>query len=98
MSEKRIHKPAACDQALELTTCAGCARLILWARDEKGDAIPLDASAPVYRVMQATTGTDEVVREVHVGRVRGLAVEMSFVTHFSTCPKAAEFTGGKRKK
>ena len=82
----RIHQPTACDQALELV------------RDEQSAAIPLDPSAPVYRVVQATTGPDQVAREVKVERVRGRVVEMAFVSHFATCPKAAQFSGGKRRK
>ena len=51
----RIHQPAACDQALELV------------RDEQSAATPLDPSAPVYRVVQATTGRAVLGRQAPEG-------------------------------
>jgi hypothetical protein len=50
--------------------------------------IPLDIRAPVYRVVtEDADGTPLIVE-------RAIA---SFVTHFATCPKASDFSGGKAK-
>lgn len=62
--------------------CRGCGRPVVWATTDAGDRIPLDPSAPVYRI-DARTG------ELVAVRARG-----EMVSHFSTCPDAARFSRG----
>jgi hypothetical protein len=56
--------------------------------DGKPGHVPLDPRAPVYAITvsdQDGTPTDAV-------RLRA-----AYVSHFATCPKASEFSGGKIK-
>jgi hypothetical protein len=72
--------------------CKGCGRRIVWARDPEGKAIPLDASAPVYIVEE--TATKNIVQRRDCRR----AGPLFLVSHFSTCHKASEFSGSRRKE
>lgn len=67
-------------------TCAGCGKLMIWGRNvATGNMIPLDASAPVYRIVQTKNdGSAEVER------VRG-----TYVSHFSTCRAVDQFKRAK---
>jgi hypothetical protein len=60
--------------------CAGCSKAILWAVNEDGARIPLDPVAPVYEV------DGQVVRRTR----------QALVSHFATCPKADQFSAGRR--
>jgi hypothetical protein len=65
----------------------GCGRAIFWGQTPEGNNIPLDPSAPVYRVVGYPEASD--------GRVE--RVRDCFVSHFKTCPKVANFSGGGKK-
>jgi len=70
--------------------CKGCGAEILWARNENGKKIPLDAKAPVYVLtIREDMGIEARCQRAEKGR--------AFVSHFSTCPKANEFSGSKKK-
>jgi len=71
---------------VKTTPCKGCGKPIVWAKDEKGTSHPLDARAPVYHF----NGGD-LDAEFTVYRLTG-----SWVSHFATCPKANEFSKGKK--
>lgn len=71
-----------------MAKCKGCGASIIWAVNENGKRVPLDAKAPIY-VLLATASLDEE-RCVRDRSPR-------YVSHFSTCPKANEFSGSKRK-
>jgi len=71
---------------LPRANCRGCGRSIVWAKGPNGN-IPLDATAPTYFV----TVEDGVVR---AEPTKERATVM--VTHFSTCPKAASFSKGRK--
>ena len=76
-----------------MVKCKGCGAEIIWAKNENDKLIPLDAKAPVYvltmREDTTMTGTARCQR-AEKGR--------AFVSHFATCPKANEFSGGKKKR
>jgi hypothetical protein len=61
--------------------CRGCGKPMIWAKTETGSTIPLDAKAPVYDVKMAD---EEAV---------AIRLEHAHVSHFATCPKAAQFAG-----
>ena len=61
----------------------GCGKPIVWAKLEGGGAVPLDPRAPVYDVTEAGA-------HVYAARNRG-----AMVSHFTTCPKASNFTRPK---
>lgn len=69
------------------TECKGCGKKIIYARIVKQDGtpgiIPLDSSAPCYKLRMDDTGAMEGAREY-----------MSFVSHFSTCSDANKFSKG----
>ena len=69
-------------------TCRGCGKPILWATTREGKKIPLDPKAPVYYVIG--DGHDTPFAEKTTGGY--------FVSHFSTCPKANDFSGSKKSK
>lgn len=72
---------------LRRSQCKGCGRPIVWGVTVDGKRIPLDPSAPTYRVCRADgDGTVEVER-----------TEAVFVSHFATCSQADMFSGSHRK-
>lgn len=67
--------------------CKGCSKEILWAVDEKGTKHPLDTTPPTFIVVgHDKDGTAKVQRS------------NGYVSHFATCPNAAEFSGKPRQK
>ena len=75
------------------TTCRSCGAEILWARTVAGKAIPLDAEprpdgnvriAPIGGIDAALVLTDPAERAA--AQIEGPV----YVTHFATCPNAAE--------
>lgn len=75
-----------------MSTCGGgdpgrgCGKPIVWGQDEAGKRVPLDPRAPVYRLVQY----DPQARLYAIERV----TEGVHVSHFATCPKTDQFTGG----
>lgn len=68
----------------EARACRACGKELLFAEGPNGKAIPLDLSAPVYRVLPNGTCARETG---------------CYVTHFASCPEASRFSkGGKEKK
>ena len=63
--------------------CRGCDRKVIWGKTEAGKTIPLDAVAPVYVKM----GDGTYMRHLE-----------AYVLHFSTCPKANDFSGSKKQE
>lgn len=70
---------------MRISECLGCGKPIIWATSSSGAKIPLDARAQVYRVSENATGAVEAIK-----------VTDSYVTHFATCSKAAQFSKGGR--
>lgn len=68
----------------------GCGKTITWGQDEAGKKVPLDPSAPVYRLIRY----DPVARLWAIERVP----EGVKVSHFATCPQADQFTGSKKRQ
>lgn len=70
-----------------MVKCKGCGKAITWALNtETGKRVPLDATAIVYSAVVAGG-------EVRAKQERGM-----FVSHFQTCTKANDFSGGKKKE
>jgi len=65
--------------------CRGCGKTIKWATTKEGKWIPLDPQPPVFRMERDFDGT-------LIARLDRDA----FVSHFSTCPKANQFSGLKK--
>lgn len=65
--------------------CRGCGRPIIWAVTANAKKIPLDARAVVYRLHEGAVGAPQAIKATDV-----------YVSHFSTCPKADQFSGGGR--
>jgi hypothetical protein len=65
----------------------GCGNEIAWGRTADGKNIPLDMSAPVYRLLQfnAESGLWAIER-----------VTLHKVTHFATCAVANNFSKSKK--
>jgi len=72
---------------MNLAICKGCGRDILWAKSSKGFSVPLDPNITVY----------SVVDNVAVKVPPNLIGEKLYVSHFSTCPNANEFSGKNRE-
>lgn len=68
----------------ERRPCKACKTPLTFVMGPAGKIIPLDDRAPVYRVGQDMLGNPVAMR-----------VEDAFVSHFSSCPHASEFS---RKK
>ncbi len=71
---------------MKKSPCKGCKKLIVWGETATGGRIPLDPSPAVY-----TVGEDSQ------GNVTADRTHDHMVTHFATCPKASDFSGGKRE-
>lgn len=72
----------------EKTTCAKCGKEILWAVSaETGAKIPLDPKALIFKILRTDSGVSVIPadRDVYA------------VTHFATCPSAADFSGRAKK-
>ncbi len=66
----------------ERRACRACGKELLFAEGPNGKAIPLDLSAPVYRVLDNGT----CVREAGC-----------YVTHFASCTDPSRFSKGGKK-
>lgn len=85
--------------------CRGCGRPIVWGRDERGKAIPLDPRPPVYRVVSdprrpdayAATRVEEEKIEDELGTFDA-RLSAVMVSHFATCPKASDFSGSRKPR
>lgn len=71
----------------EQRKCKGCGKPLTFAMGEGGKIIPLDRTAPTY----------ELTRDLLGNEVAKRCGETVMVSHFSTCPKANDFSGGKAK-
>lgn len=83
---------------MKTTTCRGCGKAIVFATVLRPSGVtvkvPLDVSAPVYRV------TGWALDEGEEAPGTPVTIERSgdaFVSHFATCPKASDFSGGRKK-
>ncbi len=70
-------------------TCKECGAKVVWVKVKKTNSeeiinIPLDPSAPVYEVDPVNPSSAERTKS-------------AMVTHFKTCPKASQFSGGAPK-
>ncbi len=66
--------------------CRGCGRPVVFAKDPDGKWQVLDNTAPVWKQIGVKDGIARVVRE-----------PSALVSHFSTCPKADDFSGRNRE-
>ena len=67
--------------------CRGCGKPMIWAEDNEGKNIPLDPKPPVYELMGENRGKSLVRRH-----------RQAFVSHFATCPDAAQFSKGRKPR
>jgi hypothetical protein len=67
----------------------GCKKEIWWGQTPEGKKVPLDMTAPVYRVISF----DSVSGLYAVEQVTGYKV-----THFATCPVANNFSSSSKKQ
>lgn len=71
-------------ESTERRNCKGCGKPLIFARDAEGKIHPLDPRPPTYRLERDMTGAEIAVR-----------VD-ALVSHFATCPKANDFSAGRR--
>jgi hypothetical protein len=72
---------------MKTTPCSGCGKPMVFSETMDKKKIPLDSRAPVYRVVtQAEDGTPLIVERDRY----------AYVTHFATCPKASDFSAGRK--
>jgi hypothetical protein len=97
--KEHINKNGGPTANFEVAKCDGCGKLVVWAAiiDERGLAtggkIPLDPSPPVYAVAVTQNNRAPVAMRAgdYVVRKKDQHVAV-FVSHFATCPKAANFS------
>lgn len=68
--------------------CSGCGRPIVWGVTSPGKAVPLDPRPPVYHVTH-----DEKAKS----GVSAIRLTDAFVSHFSTCNNADQFSASIRR-
>lgn len=76
-------------------TCRGCGKPIIWGMTDDGKKIPLDPRAPVYVVRLMNDGTYGCQRAPKFEE--GQLTPVGLVSHFATCPKANEFSSGRKR-
>ena len=81
---------------MKTTPCAGCGKPMLWGETDEGKHIPLDPSAPVYQIVSVSEDGKAFIRRLPQRYELG-ADACTMVSHFKTCPKASDFSRGKRK-
>lgn len=79
-----------------MSTCRGCGREIVWGTTEDGKKIPLDPRAPVYTLGPKKIGDNPAFGESD-GDQLVKRTSLAMVSHFATCPKANDFSGGRRR-
>ena len=87
----------------QLGECRGCGKPVLWVAITKADGtigkLPLDPRAPVYFV-GGRSGPDGSPCATKANKDRDPLIQdplpEAYVSHFATCPKANEFSGGRR--
>jgi hypothetical protein len=84
--------PEGIPEKIEWAKCKGCGKRVLFASvvidDDKTRLVPLDPVPPIYHVVWES-GKSALARRATRNRV--------MVSHFATCPKANDFSGGKKK-
>jgi hypothetical protein len=78
---------------MRTSVCHGCGKRIVWGVME-GKKLPLDPSPPVYEVV-GIDGNGPIVRRA-ARYTEGMPIVGFMVSHFSTCPKASEFSGSRK--
>jgi len=76
--------------------CNGCGKKIVWLQMEDGTKVPLDPTPAVYFIEGQTGGSIENNATYRGRRANGhkeRAVGQAMVSHFATCPQAADFSG-----
>jgi hypothetical protein len=68
-----------------VSACKSCGAEVLWARTRKGRRMPLDAEPSPDGNIRLADGVAEVVGEDQRGGNEDL-----FLSHFVTCPQAAQ--------
>jgi hypothetical protein len=68
--------------------CRGCGKQVFFAKDDFGKTQILDFRAPVYRIIPV----EEELSGKHCVREY-----KSYVSHFSTCSKANDFSSSKKR-
>lgn len=74
----------------EAKLCRGCGAPIVWAKTLAGRFIPLDAT-PVAE--KPADKRYSLVNQDGADGPTAVPVFAQYVSHFTTCPKAAEFSG-----
>lgn len=75
---------------MSVSRCRGCGKEILWAETNHGKKIPLDPKAPVFSVV---SDNGKLIAVIPSG---GLIGERFYVSHFSTCIYANDFSASRK--
>jgi len=81
--------------SFQTSKCRGCGREIVWGRTVEGKPIPLDPRPPIYLVTRQD-GKMALCAQVREGKRDGV-LSGHMVSHFATCPKAADFSGSRKE-
>jgi hypothetical protein len=76
--------------------CKGCGKPIIFARLPNGGTVPLDVKAPVYRLAMLPLEEQIIAHAIRSNDAAEINVGDVYVTHFSTCSKANEFSKSKK--
>lgn len=92
--------------AVKTSRCRGCDREVLFVKDEEGKTQILDVVAPVFepasfRGYEGGHEDDaetprEFLGELAPGSLVVRRAPTAMVSHFATCPKADQFSKGRR--
>lgn len=78
--------------AYDTQVCSGCGKKIVWVVLDDGTRVPLDPVPAVYYIVGQFGPGGYLAKRVNGHKER--AIGQSMVSHFTTCPKAAQFSKG----
>lgn len=77
--------------------CNGCGKKIIWGLTEEGKRIPMDPVPATYvchgQGEDPVNGQHYRVRRANPNKEK--AIGQAYVSHFTTCPKASDFSGNR---
>jgi hypothetical protein len=94
MNTDLFGEPVSPDLSFAEGRCRGCGKRVIWGTDDNGNRVPLDPSAPVYKVSGLPANTTDKLQSTKIARAEKT---LFMATHFVTCAHVARFSSSKER-